>query len=167
MTDYLNYLVCVIEPDGNEIAAKVDEKYHKHIQAFREIDKNNEQLHIKDYIKHKGTDNITGYELASFLGAEGNVVFFHTDVSNYKNNKRQASIIIPESMTESQKTELRDLYKNLEKQGFSYYITQTRFKNNSSYKLVHNTLNLALFKKLVYNVDNREGEEEKCKSQTI
>ena len=158
MKDYLKYVVCVIGKNGEEIHTSVNDKFHKHIQAFKAFDK---ILKVEEYIKHKGTENITGYDIASFLGASGNIVFFHTDVSNYKINKREASIIIPKDMTDEQKQKLRELCENLNRQNFSYYLTQTWFKNKN-YKLVHKSLNVALLKKLVYNVDNRK-EVEKCK----
>jgi len=163
MKDYINIVISIIDINGKEINVEVNERYHKHIQPFKAAAKNHKNLQIEKYIEKRGTDNITGYDIASFLGAEGSVVFFHTDVSNYKMNKKEGSIIIPKLITNSQKIKLKKLIENLEEEKFKFYVTQSKFKKNSSYRLVRIPLNLALLKKLVYNVDIIKGEDEICK----
>jgi len=78
-------------------------------------------------------------------------------------NKKEGSIIIPKLITNSQKIKLKKLIENLEEEKFKFYVTQSKFKKNSSYRLVRIPLNLALLKKLVYNVDIIKGEDEICK----
>ncbi|MBR3898113.1 MAG: hypothetical protein IKJ43_02395 [Bacilli bacterium] len=168
MMNYLYYVVLLINREGHEFAVEVDDTYHKHVQPFKKLQLSDENLEVNEYLKYKGTDNVTGYEIASFLGAEGNIVFFHTDVSNWKSQKKAASIVMPVEMNKIQKDKLFKLIETLDDEDFCYYLNTVKFKNKTSYKLVHNHINLALLKKQVYNIDEvRESEDIKCKKMNL
>lgn len=166
MSNFEKYVIYLIDKDGNEFNVPVSEKYHKHIQAFKKLQLDNPALNLDKYIKYKGTNNITGYELASFLGANGSIVFFHTDVANYLKGKKEGSIIIPTNLTDIQNIKLLELIDNLKKEEFTFYITESKFKNNKSFKIVHTPTTLALFLKKDYN-SNVESRNIKCKTKKI
>lgn len=155
MADYLKYVILIIDKEGNEYNVPVDETYCKHIQPFKKLHKQNSELKIDSYLNYRYTDNITGYEIASYLGAQGNIVFLHTDVSNWKMGKKEGTIIIPEKLTEKQENKLYYLIENLKRQDFSFYITQTKFKKKNSYKLIHQALKIATVQQKNYNCDER------------
>ena len=166
MKNYLDYVVSVIDKEGSEFFIEIDETYHKHIQPFKQLEQQNEKFKIKDFLSYKGTDNVTGYEIASYLGGKGYIIFFHTDVSNLKIKKKNASIIIPKEMTDIQKEKLLELIQILDSEKFSYYLNIVSFKKKKSYKIVHNHISLALLKKQVYNYNSERGNG-KCKNMKV
>ena len=166
MKKYIEKVISIIDEKGNEYSVSINEKYHKHVQAFKKIEADNEIFNLNDYIKYKGTENITGYELASYLSANGNIVFFHTDVSNWKTNKKEGSILIPYKLNKIQIEKILELIENLKKEQFSFYINQAKFKNNKSYKVIHTPINVAFFLKESYNkINNIESRKINAKSR--
>lgn len=165
MKNYIDYVILLIDKEGNEVFVNISDDYHKHIQPFKKLD---DRFMLEDFLKYKGTDNITGYDIASYLGGMGNIVFFHTDVSNWRNNKKNASIIIPEDMSCIQKEMLLELIQNLKKEEFDFYLNIVKFKNLKSYKVIHNHVNLALLLRQVYNIgEDRESRNDKCKKTRL
>ena len=88
-------------------------------------------------IKTAGT--VTGFDISKHIGADGNIVFFHTDVHNSFNRIKSASVIVPKVRTPEQDDRLVKLLYDLKREEFELYIGEVERKKPKG-KVIYNRL---------------------------
>ena len=129
--NYSDKVLVLIDRDGKEYFLNTLKDDVKHYSAYSRLDKkiNINLDNIINSIKKNG-DSITGFDISKRLSIKGNVVFFHTDVSNYYKNKKEASIMIPDNINNVQKNKLKEMLNNLD--DFNLYYGEVFAKNINS-----------------------------------
>lgn len=140
MKKYQDKVILIIDSEGKEISVNSSIEDAKHISAYKRLVKNlkTENFNIMKYLSSvKNIGSLTGFDISKNIGADGNIVFFHTDVHNSFKNVNVASVIIPEDMTSNQKTKLTKLFESLKKEEFELYVgTAERKKGKVIYKRI-------------------------------
>lgn len=114
--DYSEIVIAIVDNDGKlyEVCSSINDV--KHISAYKRLIKKvgNDCFGIADYFENiNNKASITGFEIAKFVAASGNVVFFHTDVHNAFWENKEASIICPKDMSDIQKARCVEMIANL------------------------------------------------------
>lgn len=145
--DYSKIVISIITSDGLQFDLLSSPNDYKHVVAYKRLvnEMSFDRFRIMDYIHSRGHESsITGFELSEFVSASGNVVFFHTDVSNSFLDRRQASIMIPEIITDVQKKMANQMLSDLD--GFSLYMGQASFSQAHRMQLRYQRLSSDSFR---------------------
>lgn len=144
MKDYINYVISVINPDGEEVNLPASKKDDKHIMSFLRLmyESGFDNTALMRYINDNGY-KITGFELSKFLASEGNIILCHTDVHNCFSGTKEASLMRPESITVMQYDSLVRMTSHLS--DFHIYYGVVHYKNEQSQKIIYQRTNYENF----------------------
>lgn len=130
MENYSNIVISIITENGEQINLKSSKNDTKHLMAYQRLisTMGYDLFHLKDYINNRlSFTSITGFELSKYVAANGNIVFFHTDVNNAFMNRKEASIILPSSFNEIQRSRLLKMYSCLD--DFNLYMGYVHYNH--------------------------------------
>lgn len=111
MKDYSKIVISIINEEGQCFEVESSKNDIKHFSAYKRLIKKNgyDYFGVTDYISRSSSlASITGFEIAKFVAASGNVIFFHTDVHNAFLNNKTASIMFPKDMSDIQKRRVQN-----------------------------------------------------------
>lgn len=123
MKDYSKIVISIIDNDGQYFEVESSEDDVKHFSAYKRLIQKigTDSFGIIDYIiRSNNIASVTGFEIAKFIAASGNVVFFHTDVHNAYIDIKEASIVFTKDMSPIQKLKTFELLACL--QDFKLYL---------------------------------------------
>ena len=131
MKDYINYVISVINPDGEEVNLPASKKDDKHIMSFLRLMYESwfDNTALMRYINDNDY-KITGYEFSSFVAANGKVVFLPSDINNPEN----MIVTLPQVPENIQGRQVENIFPALEE--FSVYACTAHFRKPRSPKIV-------------------------------
>ena len=139
---YKDTVISIIDIKGNETSIDSSIDDGKHISAYQRLANklDFDSFNIRKYIyNNKSIGTVTGFYISKHISADGNIVFFHTDVHNSFKNVRSASVIIPKLRTPEQEDKLLKLLDNLKDEDFELYIGEVERKKTKG-KVIYNRL---------------------------
>lgn len=135
MKEYINYVISIINSEGEEINLSASKKDTKHVRAFLRLNALGfDNTSLKDYINDSGY-RVTGFELTKFLASKGNIVLCHTDVYNCFSNIKEAILIRPEIITSMQFDSLVRMIHDLSDFHIHYGIAH--YRNSRGRKIIY------------------------------
>ena len=140
--NYKDTVISIIDAKGTETSIDSSLNDAKHVSAYQRFvnQLDFDSFNIRKYmcnIKTAGT--VTGFDISKHIGADGNIVFFHTDVHNSFNSIKSASVIIPKVRTPEQDNRLVKLLYDLKREKFELYIGEVERKKPKG-KVIYNRL---------------------------
>ena len=140
--NYKDTVISIIDAKGTETSIDSSLNDAKHVSAYQRFvnQLDYDSFNIRKYmcnIKTAGT--VTGFDISKHIGADGNIVFFHTDVHNSFNRIKSASVIVPKVRTPEQDDRLVKLLYDLKREKFELYIGEVERKKTKG-KVIYNRL---------------------------
>lgn len=114
--DFASLVLVIIDSNGRIYPLSISADAN-HLAVFKRFITTYpaDMFQIKNYLE-ENKDNISklsGMSIAKFISDSGNIIFFHNDVHDYSNKAKNATLMLPNSLTKIQRNTLRQLLPSM------------------------------------------------------